>query len=236
MGVGVAAPFVMTLGYVWVDTFRPQEVAWIILNEFPVALIMGAGAFLTYFVLDRRSPPPLTLPFVLQVMMALWMTITLLWAVAPVSAWHKWDWAFKSVAFAAFVPFVIRSRVQIEAFAQIYVFALAANFVPFGLKVLLSGGGYGTNLGLQAGNGGLSEGGYLSTVCLMAVPLALHLGRHGQLVPRVPMIGILYSGLAGLAVLTALGTHERSALVGLMFLGLYMFIRSRRKFVYAIVG
>jgi hypothetical protein len=28
------------------------------------------------------------------------------------------------------------------------VFSLAANIVPFGLKTLISGGGYGTNLGL----------------------------------------------------------------------------------------
>jgi putative inorganic carbon (HCO3(-)) transporter len=236
LGFGVIAPFVMTLGYIWVDTFRPQEVAWIILNQLPVALIMGGGAVLSYFVLDRRSPPPLMLPSVLQVMMALWMTVTLLWAEVPDRAWVKWDWAFKSVAFAAFVPLVIRSRLQIEAFAQIYVFALAANFVPFGLKVLISGGGYGNNLGLQGGNSGLAEGGYLSTICLMAAPLALYLGKHGQLIPRLPMMNVLYAGVAGLAVATAIGTYERSALIGLLFLGVYMFIRSRRKFMYVILG
>ena len=78
LGLGITTPFVMTLGYVWVDTFRPQEVAWFILNELPVALIMGGGAFATYFALDRRSPPPLLLPSVLQVMLAVWMTTTLL--------------------------------------------------------------------------------------------------------------------------------------------------------------
>jgi hypothetical protein len=66
LGLGIATPFVMTLGYVWVDTFRPQDVAYLILNELPVAFIMGAGAFMTYFLLDRRSPPPLTLQSALQ--------------------------------------------------------------------------------------------------------------------------------------------------------------------------
>ncbi len=236
LGLGVATPFVMTLGYVWVDTFRPQEVSYIILNQFPVAMIMGGGAILAYFLLDRRSPPPLMLPSVVTVAIAIWMTVTLVWAELPDRAWVKWDWAFKSVAFAAFVPLVIRSRVQIEAFAQTFVFSLAANFVPFGLKVLISGGGYGQNLGLQAGNSGLAEGGQLSTVCLMAVPLALFLGKHGQLIPRLPMMNVAYAGVAALAVVTALGTYERSALVGLVVLGLYMFVRSRRKFLYVIVA
>lgn len=234
LGLGITTPFVMTLGYVWVDSFQPQTVAYFILNELPVAFIMGAGAVLTYIVLDRRSPPPLMLPSACQVMLAIWMTATLLWAELPDRAWVKWDWAFKAMVFAAFVPLVIRSRVQIEAFVQTYVFSLAANFVPFGLKVLLSGGGYGQNLGLQAGNAGLAEGGQLSTVCLMAVPLALFLGKHGQLIPRLPMMGLAYGGVAILAVVTAIGTYERSALVGMVVLGIYMFVRSRRKLAFGI--
>jgi probable O-glycosylation ligase (exosortase A-associated) len=234
LGLGITTPFVMTLGYIWVDTFQPQAASYFILNELPVAFIMGAAAVLSYFVLDRRSPPPLMLPSACQVMLALWMTATLLWAEIPDRAWVKWDWAFKTMVFAAFVPLIIRSRVQIEAFAQTYVFSLAANFVPFGVKVLLSGGGYGQNLGLQAGNSGLSEGGLLSTVCLMAVPLALFLGKHGQLIPRLPMMNLAYGGVAILAVVTAIGTYERSALVGLVILGIYMFMRSRRKWLFGL--
>ena len=236
LGLGITTPFVMTLGYIWVDTFQPQAVAYFILNELPVAFIMGAAAVVTYALLDRRSPPPLMIPSACQVMLALWMTATLLWAELPDRAYVKWDWAFKTMAFAAFVPLVIRSRVQIEAFAQTYVFSLAANFVPFGLKVLLSGGGYGQNLGLQAGNGGLAEGGLLSTVCLMAVPITLYLGKHGQLIPRLPMMTLAYGGVAILAVVTAIGTYERSALVGLVVLGIYMFVRSRRKFMFGMLA
>jgi putative inorganic carbon (HCO3(-)) transporter len=232
LGLGITTPFVLTLGYVWVDTFQPQSVAYFILNELPVAFIMGAAAVLSYFLMDRRSPPPLMLVTVCMIALTIWMTAALLWAELPLRAWAKWDWAFKTMAIAAFIPLVIRSRVQIEAFAQTYVFSLAANFVPFGVKVLVSGGGYGQNLGLQAGNSGLAEGGYLSTVCLMAVPLALFLGKHGQLIPRLPMMNLAYAGVAILAVVTAIGTYERSALVGMVILGLYMFIRSRRKLMF----
>lgn len=229
LGLGVSAPFVLTLGYVWVDTFQPQNVAYIILNQIPVAMVMGAAAVLAYFVLDRRSPPRFTLASALQLAMALWVTLTMLWAVAPDPGWDKWDWAFKSILFSAFIPLVIRSRVQIEAFAQTYVFALAANFLPFGVKTMISGGGYGQNLGLLGGNSGLAEGGLLSTICLMAVPLALFLGRHGQLMPKSKLAPLAYLGVAGLAVVTALGTFERSALIGLVVLGGYMFSRSQHK-------
>jgi putative inorganic carbon (HCO3(-)) transporter len=235
LGLSVGAPFVATLGYVWVDTFQPQDVAYVLLPQIPVAMIMGLAALGGYLLLDRRSPPPIRLQTVLQVSMAIWVTLTTLWAQVPDAAWVKWDWAFKTVAFATFIPYVIRSRVQIEAFAQTYVFSLAANFVPFGLKVLISGGGYGVNLGLQAGNSGLSEGGLLSTSCLMAVPLAIYLGSHSQLVPRLKVLTLAYWGIAGLAVVTAIGTYERSALLGLVVLGIYMWFRTKHKVGFGLV-
>jgi putative inorganic carbon (hco3(-)) transporter len=235
IGLSVSAPFIATLGYIWVDTFQPQDVAYVVLNDLPVAMIMGIVAFAGYFLLDRRSPPPLTLQTILGAGMAIWISLTLIWAQVPDAAWIKWDWAFKTIAFATFIPYVSRSRVQIEAFAQTYVISLAANFVPFGIKVLISGGGYGMNLGLQAGNAGLAEGGLLSTSCLMAVPLAIFLGSHSQIMPRVKVLPLAYWGIAGLAVVTAIGTYERSALFGLVVLGAYMWVRTKHKVCFGIV-
>ena len=235
LGLGSASPFIFALGYIWVDTFRPQEVAYLILNQLPVALIMGAAAVGSYLVFDRRDPPRITLSGMTPALMAVWSTLTLFWAVAPDWAWVKWDWAFKSLVFCAFLPYVIRSRVQIEAMAQVYLFALAGNIIPFGIKTLISGGGYGANLGLSSGNAGLAEGGQLSTFCLMAVPIAYYLSKHNRLLPQTPLTPFAYYGIIILAIVTALGTFERSALLGLGVLAIYMFIRSRQKVLFGII-
>jgi putative inorganic carbon (hco3(-)) transporter len=229
LGLSANAPFVATLGYVWVDTFQPQAIAYFVLNQLPVAMIMAMAALGGYLLFDRRCPPHFNLQTALQIVMALWVTITLIWAQAPEAAWAKWDWAFKTIVFATFVPYVIRSKVQIEAFVQTYVFSLAANFVPFGIKVLYSGGGYGMNLGLQSGNSGLAEGGLLSTSCLMVVPLSIYLAGHGALIPKLRILPLVYWLIAVLSVITAIGTYERSALLGLIALAAYTWVRTRQK-------
>lgn len=235
LGLSLGAPFIATLGYVWVDTFRPQDVAYVIMDRFPVAMIMGVAAIGLYFVADRRSPPrPNGITF-MQVTLAVWVTATLLWAVDPVNAWAKWDWAFKTLVFAAFIPFVIRSRVQIEAFVQVYMLALAANLVPYGLKIMISGGGYGRNLGLAGGNSGLTEGATLASVACMAIPLLLYLRKHARLIPSIPWMREVYLGIALLAVLTAVGTYQRSGLVGLLVVGVTTAIYSRHKLLMSVV-
>ena len=236
MALGTQAPFVLTLGYVWVDTFRPQDVAYLILNQLPVAMIMGALTVGMYLLLDRRSPPRLTLVTVLQLALAAWVTLTCTWAVAPQYAWDKWDWAFKTLIFSAFIPLTIRSRVQIEAFLHVFMLSLAANLIPFGLKMAISGGGYGQNLGLTSGNSGLTEGSTLAAVAIMTIPVCLYLFRHAVLMPRLPLFRLVYIGLAGLAVLTALATFERTALMGLLTLAVVSFIKSRRKLLTLLVG
>jgi probable O-glycosylation ligase (exosortase A-associated) len=199
------------------------------MNEIPVAMIMGTLAVVLTLTLDRRDPPRLTLITVLQLTLALWVTVTTIFAAFPADAWSKWDWAFKTIMFSAFIPLSIRSRVQIEAFLQVYTLSLAANLIPFGAKAALSGGGYGVNFGLATGNSGLAEGSTLATVSVMTIPIYLYLRQHSILAPKAFWFRSVYLGLAALSGLTALGTFERTGLVGLVALGAALFVKSSKK-------
>ncbi|MEJ0046485.1 MAG: DUF5935 domain-containing protein [Rhodospirillales bacterium] len=56
---GLVAPFALGLGYVWVDTFTPQHVAYSMLSEIPVSQVMGVATLVAYLAVDRKSPPRL---------------------------------------------------------------------------------------------------------------------------------------------------------------------------------
>ena len=234
---GLVAPFVLGLGYVWVDTFQPQAIAYSILNEFPVSLVMGGTTLLAYLIEDRRAPPKLYLVTILILLMAAWVTFTTFNdPVAPELARQKWDWAVKTILFSAFMPFLFRSRVQIEAFLLIYILSSMGQILPFAAKTIISGGGYGTNFGLVAGNAGLAEGSFLSAVAMLIVPILIFLRKYSLILPPSRLTSLGFLGLIIVCFPAAVGTYERTALVGMAVVLAGLWLRSRRRMLYGVLG
>ncbi len=235
--IGTMSPFVLSLGYVWVDLFGPQYLGWSPLSYIPVSFVMGAAAAAAYLLLDRRSPPRISLPTLLFVAIGLWITATTSWAAMPTESWGKWDVAFKALAFATFIPFVVRSRVQIEAFVHVYIFSMSAHILPWAVKTLLTGGGYGQSLGLVGANViWLSESSAVATIGIMLVPLLLTLRKHSVLLPQGRVRDLVYYGTALGGLFASIGTFARTAIVGLGVLGVAMFLRSKRKAVFLLTA
>jgi putative inorganic carbon (hco3(-)) transporter len=176
--LGLSAPFVLGLGYVWIDLYSPQNVAYSVVKAIPVSMVMGAATFTMYWLTDRRYPPRPTLLTVLLILFAGWVTLTTTWAVAPDLAWFKWNIAVKTLLFAVFMPFLFRSRIQLEALILTILFALSGNMISFGLKTVLTGGGYGRQLGLTHDLGGIAESSGVAMLGAAIIPLILFLKRH----------------------------------------------------------
>lgn len=233
---GCSAVFVFALGYIWVDLFSPQTLAGGLIGQVPLSMVIGSAAIGGYLLFDRRDPPRPTLGLWLIVLWAIWITLTGLWAEVPAAAWEKWNWAIKTVAFSAFLPFVIRSRIQIEAMVLTIVLSLGGTLLAGGARTLLTGGGYEVKLGLASGNSGLAEGSTLATTAIALIPLILWVRSDSVLMPKGPVWNWFCVGLIAAAVLTALGSFERTGLVALAVLVFCLWLRSRRKMLHGGAG
>lgn len=231
---GLVAPFVMALGYIWVDNFTPQNVVYSILTEIPVSQIMAIATIGMYVLRDRKHPPRIGLTMMLMMLMLFWCTYTTFDdPVSPIDARSKWDWASKVILFALFMPALFRSRTQIEAFLHIFVLSLSAQVLPYAAKTLISGGNYGANLGLVSGNSNLAEGSTLATVAAIAAVYSVHLARFQTILPKWRVIRWGYFGMAAACIVAGIGTYERDALVGAGVLGGALWLRSRHKLAWA---
>ena len=242
MGLGTQAPFVFGLGYIWVDLFTPQYVNPHLMGAFPVSLLMGLGAAGGYLLTDRRASPGLRPGIVLPVIWAIWITLTTTWAVAPDTAWIKWNWAYKTVLFSAFMPFLFRSRMQIEAAVAVIVLSILAHAIPFGAKTLMTGGGYGRQLGLLQINSALGESSTLAVDCVGILPLLAWLAQYSLIVPRIVprfvvkgrLLPLGFLALGGMAMLTTLGTYARAGLISIGIFAAFYWWGSKRKLLLAI--
>ena len=207
-----------------------------LLGQIPTSMIMAIAAIGGYVALDRRSPPRFSFHTFLTLIFAGWCTLSITWAELPDDAWVKWDWAFKVLMFAAFLPLVLRSRVQIEAFLQVFLFAASVHMLAPGIKTMLSGSGYGRQLGVLVTNAGagLTESSYLSAAAIAFIPIILFLRKHSILVPKSKLWNYGCLGLVVVAVFAAISTYARTALVGFLVVGVFLWIQSRQKVLFAV--
>lgn len=229
--LGLSAPFAAALAYVWVDIVKPQELAYSIINAQPLSLIAALATFCLYFLKDRKSPPKFTLIQFLLCFFACWITLTTVLGFPEIqdSAWRKWNWAFNVPIFTVFIPYIFRSRVQIEALVWVIIFSVSTIFFTAGVKTALGGGGYGVLAVMGTGNAGLSESSTLAAVCAMLIPLMRFAFTYPVIITPNKYSRILFWGLVALALLTIVGTSARTGLIAVLVLFILHVMRSRKK-------
>jgi len=229
MGAGFFAPFAAALGFVWVDIVRPQQLAWSIINDKPLSFIAAIATLVLFFGKDRKSPPRFDPILLLIVLFTLWATTTTFMSDFQSQAWGKWDWASKVLIFAVLIPYLFRSRVQIEAFLLILVFSASTILFSAGVKTILGGGGYGTLAVMGTGNTGLSESSTLAVVCVMLIPLIMFLMRYTIIFPRNLLTRGLFLAIIVMALAAVVGTTARTGIIAVAVMCLLSMLQSKKK-------
>lgn len=229
--LGLYAPFASALAYVWIDLVKPQELAYSIIKGQPLSMIAAVATLGFYLLNDRKHPPKFTLVLFLLCFFSAWVTFTTAMSAPEIrdAAWNKWGWAFNVLIFAIFIPYIFRSRVQIEALLWILIFSVSTIFFTAGVKTALGGGGYGVLAVMGSGNAGLSESSTLAAVCVMLIPLMRYTFNYPVIISVSGFSKLLYGLLIALALLTIVGTNARTGLIAAFTLFLIYLLRSKKK-------
>ena len=107
---GMRAPFIFMLGYMWVDIFTPQFIAYNFISQIPVSFITGVAVILSVFLIPKTRDSVISFPTIIVWIFSIWITITLLWSEVPEAAYLKWNWAIKTVVMSCLIPLFLRSR------------------------------------------------------------------------------------------------------------------------------
>ena len=231
--LGLRRPFIWVLAYIYVDIVAPQKIGWGIIQSIPLSFLTFIAAFAGWLLFDSKEGSRFTFRQGLILVLLLWCGWTTLHADFPEEALVKWDWVWKSLVFATFLPLTLRTRLRIEAAVLIMALSLGAVAMSAGIKTVFSGGGYGTLSSLVRTNDGLYEGSIMSMAAISAIPLILWVARRGTIFPRSRWTMLFAAGLVFAALLVPVGTQTRTGIVCIAVLGILMMRSVKNRFVYA---
>lgn len=231
-GMGLRRPFLFVLAYVYIDVVSPQRLTYYLLNSVPVSLIAVVAAVGGWALADGKEGSRFAPRQALILALLLYCGATTANADFPVEALEKWDWAWKSLAFAAFLPLTLRTRLRIEALLLFMVLSVASIIIVGGIKTLASGGGYGELNLMVSNNSGLYEGSIISTVAVCVIPVILWLARHGTVFRPDWRVRVFAGALVFACLLIPVGTSARTGLLCIALLAVLMLRDVKRRLLY----
>ena len=214
LGMGFRRPFLFVLAYVYIDIVSPQRLTYYLLNTVPISLIAVGLAVGGWALADDKRDMRVAPRQALILLLLVYCWVTTIGADFPIEALDKWDWVWKALLFAAFLPLTLRTRLRIEALLLFMILAASSIIIVGGIKTLASGGGGYGQLNLMVdNNSGLYEGSTISTVAIAIIPIIAWLMTHGTVFRvdwRVKAYGL---ALIFACLLIPIGTSTRTGLL-----------------------
>lgn len=232
LGLGLRRPFLLVLAYAYVDIVSPQQLSYYLLNSAPVSMIVATLAIGGWLLFDDKQKAGLAPRQVLMLILLGYIYFTTVYADLPVDAQEKWNWAWKPIFWAIFLPFALRTKLRIESYILVMILAASSIIIVGGIKTLMSGGGYGSLNLMIDNNTGLYEGSQISTVAIAIIPLIIWLARFGTIFPPERRVKVFAYALVFACLLMPIGTQARTGIICIGALAILMLRIVKRRLVY----
>jgi len=217
-------PWMGILLWSWLGYMNPHRLAWGFAFNFPFSMFVGGVTILAFMMSKEKKEMPWTRETVFLLIFVGWMLFTTLFAFYPDAAWLQWNKVWKIQMMVLLTALIITERQKLHWLIWVIVLSFAFYGVKGGIFTITHGGAYRVQGPSETFIGGNNE---LALALVMTIPLIryLHLQEKRKW---------LKLGLASAMVLTgvaAIGSQSRGGLVAMLAMGLFLWFKSRNKFV-----
>jgi putative inorganic carbon (HCO3(-)) transporter len=229
---GLRRTFVWTLGYIWLDVFRPQLVDPSAFEETSLLMVFGILSIIDIAIHSRKSLRAgwRGLGAVGALLLfAAYVTYTTSTAIVSESAEFKWRTTVVTIIYTAFLVTRLADFRRVALVILAVVSAASVNTVSAGLKTMSGGAGYMHSMGISSKNEFLSESSTLAVFAVSLLPMMWAVLRSSVLFrsdTKWNAIGVVFTAvfLAG-----SIGTFARSGLVALIAISLLFVFTAKHK-------
>jgi probable O-glycosylation ligase (exosortase A-associated) len=221
-------PWIGIVMWTWLAFMNPHRLTWGWAFTLPFAYMVALATLAGMLMSKEPKKIPWTRETVLLAAFLAWVTITTFFAIFSELAWGQ----LNKVAKIQFMIFVLLMLINDRARIQVLVWTITLSLGFYGIKgglfTVLQGGAYRVHGPLQSFIGGNNE---IGLALIMTVPLMLYC----QLTAKHWVIRWGFIPAILLTILAIVGSHSRGALVGLAAMTVFLWLKSRRKFMTALL-
>lgn len=232
LALGLKRPYLWVLLYVYIDILAPQRIGYGVIQSVQVSLIAFGAAFVGWILFDKKEGARFSVRQGLLLLLLVWCFATLQFADFPEEARTKWDWVWKAMVFAIFLPFTITTRQRIEALALTLVLAVGMIVISTGMKTVLGGGGYGSLKFFVKDNSGIYESSTLATVAIGLIPVIMWFTRFGTIIKPHWTVTVFAVALCFACLLIPVGTEARTGLLCIAALGVFLLRYTEKRLMF----
>ena len=217
-------PWIGILLWCWLGYMNPHRQTWGFAYDFPFAMITAIVTLTAFLFWKEKKEMIWTRETVLLLVFIGWMLTTTFFAFYSDLAWQQWSkvWRIQLMVFLTLM--MIKERQHLHW--MIWVIALSIGYygVKGGIFTIVHGGQFRVQGPAGTFFGGNNE---MALVLAMLVPLIryLHLQEPRKWVRMGLASAMVLSGIA------AIGSQSRGGLLAMAAMGLFLWIKSRHKFV-----
>jgi len=222
-------PWIGVLVGAWISLMNPHRYAFGFANNFPFAFIVALATVASLVFGKQKIEFPRHGVLVMIILLMVWFSITLLFALEPDAAFAQWVNVMKVFLLVLLSAFLIRSRKEIDAFIWVLVLSVGFFGVKGGLFTIATGGVhkvYG-----PPGGSYVSDNNAICIALVMVVPLMFYLGSTAN--RKIIKWGLGAAAL--LSMVAVLGSQSRGALLAVAAMSVFLWLKSRKKIVFGVI-
>lgn len=222
-------PFIGLLMWVWLGIMNPHRLTWGFAFDMPFGQIVAMCTLLSVVINRKKTYSlPIDRVVVLLILFSLWLGVSPLFAFHPEQELDLWLRAIKVQFMCLLALILVGNREQLHKLTWVLALSIGFYGLKGGIFTILTGG---TSRVWGPMGSFIADNNQLALAIIMGMPLFRYLQLHSEN-PWVRR-GCIASMLLCLAA--ALGTQSRGALLGLLAIGGFLFLKSKKKGLIAVL-
>jgi probable O-glycosylation ligase (exosortase A-associated) len=217
-------PWAGILLWSWLGYMNPHRLAYGFAYSFPFSMVVALVTIVAFMASKEKKDIPWTRETIILLVFIFWMLFTTFFAFYPDLAWLQWNKVWKIQLMVFLTAIIITDRNQLHWLVWVIALSLGFYGVKGGIFTIVHGGVYRVQGPAGTFIGGNNE---MALALVMTIPLIRYL--HLQETRKWIKVG-----LASAMVLTgvaSIGSQSRGALVAMVAMGLFLWLKSRNKII-----